>query len=123
LTDTTTSLPWTGGGDYTAADLVIGLPNVAAWLASQENPPLLGRIMNIPIPAGPRAMRVEALNENAEKLGVMPVRGPGMEIAWRDFGGVIVEVHLLDEKESPENAGKLSAFIATLSPVPAARVA
>jgi hypothetical protein len=71
------------------ADLSAGLRALAAWLDTHPGGPLPDVRATYPIPEGPRGMRVDALQEVADLLGVEVTEDDhGNLLAGRPFGPV-----------------------------------
>jgi hypothetical protein len=117
------ALDATGGGEY-RTDMVTAFADLAVWYATHEHAPLVTPRLNIPVPPGPRGVRVEALNEIAERLGATVLERDGMLIAERAFGPLVIEAHLVDEQESPVDADYLRGALARVrAQAPAASAA
>lgn len=97
------------GDGIIRAEFTTALTSIAAWLATHDGVPLPlsgGRLfMQVPVPRGPRAERVEAMQGIAALLGTAVVPGErGVLYALREFGPVRYGAAL-----APEGSAHLAA--------------
>jgi hypothetical protein len=92
----------TAGAAQRRADLITGLHDLAAFLATHPDTPLPSVFANYRIPLGPRGTRVAYLDDVARLLGteVCDPDDTGDLIAQRWFGPIRAEGHLSPEDRS-----------------------
>jgi len=89
-------------GRWTCA---LSLARFAVRLVLRPSTPVPSPRLNVPVPPGPRAARVEALSGIADGLGVTEARRGGMTVAELRVGCLMVEAHLLADDFTRQIAG------------------